>query len=219
MAADRYAAGSGQTEAEPGSRGRVLRNLLGIKRVREMDQLESSALLSATEKLIDQVTMDQRFDAAFICRAHQLWLGGIYPWAGQYRQLQLSKDGFHFADAGRLKWLMSEFERKVLRRYTPCRSNVIQEQTQALAVVHAELVLIHPFREGNGRCARLLSTLMALQADLPPLDFSVIRGGMKHRYIAAIHAALDRNYAPMNLIFEKVIDRSLRSYGREESVS
>ncbi len=33
--------------------------------------------------------------------------------------------------------------------------------------VHEELVLIHPFREGNGRVARLLSTLMAFQAGLP----------------------------------------------------
>ncbi|TAK86063.1 MAG: hypothetical protein EPO20_09750 [Betaproteobacteria bacterium] len=32
----------------------------------------------------------------------------------------------------------------------------------ALAETHVELVLIHPFREGNGRIARALSTLMAL---------------------------------------------------------
>ena len=39
------------------------------------------------------------------------------------------------------------------------------------AAVHAEPILIHPFREGNGRCARLLATLMGLQAGLPALDF------------------------------------------------
>jgi len=48
-----------------------------------------------------------------------------------------------------------------------------EEVIKALAVVHTELVLIHPFRaEGNGRVARMLATLMALQAGLPPLDFS-----------------------------------------------
>jgi hypothetical protein len=36
-------------------------------------------------------------------------------------------------------------------------------------IVHAELVLIHPFRDGNGRCARLLSTLMGVHAGLPLL--------------------------------------------------
>ncbi|NTU98328.1 MAG: cell filamentation protein Fic, partial [Chlorobiaceae bacterium] len=32
------------------------------------------------------------------------------------------------------------------------------------ATVHLELLFIHPYREGNGRTARLVATLMALQA-------------------------------------------------------
>ena len=106
---------------------------------------------------------------------------------------------------------MDEFSRGPLRQFTPCNSNVLQEQEEALAVVHAELSLIHPFREGNGRCARLLSTLVALQAGLPPLDFSGVRGQEKQRYIAAIHAALDRNYEPMRQVMRRVIKRTLRS--------
>jgi len=43
-----------------------------------------------------------------------------------------------------------------------------------MAVVHVELVLIHPFRDGNGRVARILSILMGLQAGLPALDFGDI---------------------------------------------
>jgi len=68
--------------------------------------------------------------------------------------------------------------------------------------------LIHPFREGNGRCARVLSTLMALQAGLPPLDFGCMEGRGKRRYIAAIHAALGRDYAPMEDIFRVLIART-----------
>src|SRR5207244_7834782 len=66
--------------------------------------------------------------------------------------------------------------RSPLRQYTPCRMSSAEEQAAALAIVHAELVLIHPFREGNGRCARLLAMLMGLQAGLPALDFGGIRG-------------------------------------------
>lgn len=66
--------------------------------------------------------------------------------------------------------------RRAAPKYTPCRTDVIQEQEETLAVVRAEPILIHPFREGNGRCARILSTLKALQTDLPPLDFSGIQG-------------------------------------------
>jgi len=41
----RYEATGVQSETEPGSRGRVLRNLLGIKRIGDMNEAESQALL------------------------------------------------------------------------------------------------------------------------------------------------------------------------------
>jgi len=79
--------------------------------------------------------------------------------------------------------------------------------------VHAELILVHPFREGNGRCARLLAVLMGLQAGLPPLDFGSVRGLERRRYISAIHAGLDRNYEPMIEVFNRVIARTLAESG------
>jgi cell filamentation protein len=76
--------------------------------------------------------------------------------------------------------------------------------------VHAELILVHPFREENGRLARLLALLMALQAELPPLDFSPLTRRGKRMYIAGIHAAMDRDYAPLSAMFARVIERSRR---------
>lgn len=87
---------------------------------------------------------------------------------------------------------------------------MIEQQEEALAVVHAELILIHPIRKGNGRCARVLATLMALQTDLPPLDFSGVRGNEKRRYIAAIQQAMGRNYESMKEVFRRIIAWSLR---------
>ena len=66
----RYAAVGPEAEFEPGSRGRVLRNLLGIRSVREMNQRETEALLSATQRLIDETRPDQRFTADDVCRTH-----------------------------------------------------------------------------------------------------------------------------------------------------
>ena len=80
---------------------------------------------------------------------------------------------------------------------------------RALAETHVELVLIHPFREGNGRTARVLAMLMALQAGLPPLDFSLIAEEKKLDYFAAVQAGLDRNYGPMERLFAGIIERSL----------
>jgi len=45
----KYEATGPEAEFEPGSRGRVLRNLLGITRVRDMNEAESQALELAQE--------------------------------------------------------------------------------------------------------------------------------------------------------------------------
>jgi cell filamentation protein len=210
----RYEAQGPEAEFEPGSRGRVLRNLSGIRSVREMAQRESEALLNAARRLVNETRLDQRFTAEDICGMHRIWLRKIYPWAGQYRRVNVAKGGFLFAASEQVPRLMREFERGPLREYTPCRSASAQEQARALAVVHVELVLIHPFREGNGRCSRLLAVLMGLQAGLPVLNFAGVRGDEKRRYIEAVQAGLDRNYQPMAEVFRRIIGRTLRSQNR-----
>jgi len=50
---------------------------------------------------------------------------------------------------------------------------------------------------------------MALQANLPPLDFTDIKGRKKREYFVAVQAGMDRNYEPMEKIFRDVIDRTL----------
>lgn len=107
---------------------------------------------------------------------------------------------------------MNEFEREILKPFTPCVFKDRGKIIKALAVVHTELVIIHPFREGNGRLARLLSILMGLQADLPFLDFSGIRGKRRDAYFAAVRAGMSRNYAPMEEIFTFVISWTLKTY-------
>ena len=199
-----------EAQFEPGSQGRVLKNLFGIKSKREMDQVEAQEQFRALEELIRIYDQDHRFTAADVRRIHKIWLGPIYAWAGQYRRVNLSKGDFPFAAANQISRLMMEFEKGPLREYTPCRFTVMSEIARAIAVVHTELLLIHPFREGNGRAARLLAILMALQAGLPPLDFGGIKGRKRQEYFAAVHAGLDRDYKPMEKVFSAVIRRTKR---------
>jgi cell filamentation protein len=208
------ASGLIEAQFEPGSRGRVLRNLLGIKSKREMDQVEAEEQFRALEELIRIYSQDHRFTAADVRRIHKIWLGPIYVWAGQYRRVNLSKGDFPFAAANHISRLMVEFEKGPLREYTPCRFTVISEVARAIAVVHTELLLIHPFREGNGRAARLLAILMALQAGLPPLDFGSIKGRKRQEYFAAVEAGLDRDYESMQKVFSAVIHRTQRVHER-----
>ncbi len=197
-----------EDHCEPGSNGKVLKNLLGITSLQEMQSAETEALWAAEEQLLKEVGQDQAFTTQDICSMHRLWLGGIYAWAGRYRQVNISKDGFSFAMAHTVPVLMESFEREQLQRYTPCFFDTREEIAQALAEVHVELMLIHPFREGNGRLGRLLATLMGLQAGLPPLDFSKMAAESKEDYFSAVRAGMDRDYRPMMLLFADAIERS-----------
>jgi cell filamentation protein len=188
----------------------VLRNHLGITRVRDMHEAESQALELAQEASLDRFRVDHRFTAEDICSLHRLWLGPIYPWAGEYRSVNIGKGGFQFAHAPLIPGLMREFERGALARHTPCRPAPESSLARAIAEVHAELILIHPFRDGNGRLARLLALLMALQAGLAPLSFAPLSGNGRRRYIHGIHAAVGRDYAPLASVFVRVIARSRR---------
>ena len=89
---------------------------------------------------------------------------------------------------------MCELEKKYLFQHTPCQFSDMKRLALSLGIVHVELIVIHPFREGNGRAARLLTDLMAMQADMPPLNYQAI-DQLEHpegfqQYIEAIHADL-----------------------------
>ena len=209
---DRYdVSGLPEAQFEPGSNEQVLKNRLGIISKQDMDAAEARALEQAMDVLVRTYDEAHRFTATDLCDCHRTWLGDIYEWAGHYRRVNVSKDGFPFAAAMQVPALMDQFDRDVLRRRTPCTFADRADVVRALAETHVELVLIHPFRDGNGRLARVLSTLMALQAGLPLLDFSLMAGTGKTAYIAAIQAGLDKLYVPMESLFGEIIEQSRSS--------
>jgi Protein involved in cell division len=204
-----------ENQYEPGSNKQVLKNLLGIKNKQEIDKIEVKELLRVTKEMTEYYYDNHCFTAADICYMHHSWLGSIYEWAGSYRNVTMMKDNFPFAAPALIPKLMDEFEKEILCRYTPCNFNSRYDVVMALVVVHTELLLIHPFREGNGRIARLLAIIMALQAKLPFLDFSDLKDQKKDEYFEAVRAGMERDYKPMEKIFSDVTYRSLKYYDEE----
>jgi len=104
---------------------------------------------------------------------------------------------------------MHELEVKYLKKYTPCNFIKDEDLAYALGVVHIELIVIHPFRDGNGRVARLLANLMALQAgriflNYAPIDRTINQAGYDN-YIRAIHQGIDCKYEMIEGIFMELL--------------
>jgi len=175
---------------------RVLANKLGITVTHEIDDAE----LVLLERLYHSVFEDHfptgQLTIKIIKEWHRRWLGNIYEWAGQERGVNISKGGFMFAPSVRLPKLLADFDNNILSRYTPCTAMNEEQLIEAIAITHVELILIHPFREGNGRLSRLLADVMAVQGGYKSLDY---QSWEQHRpqYISAIHAGLSLDYEPM----------------------
>jgi len=150
----------------------VLRNKLGLTDRHDADVEEFRAYKHLTMASLESLESDQQLTVDFIRILHRTWLQDIYDFAGEYRTVNVSKDGFPFCVAQFIPQEMERYEH-ILTRRTPCDRMDDSELTNALAEVHGEFILIHPFREGNGRLARWISSLMAVQAGYPILSFAL----------------------------------------------
>jgi cell filamentation protein len=211
----KYLAGT-LDEFEPGSRRKVLQNLLAIRTVAEMEDAELLGYMEAERKLLHHFGPLHRFSVEDINLIHKSFLGRIYPWAGTFRSVNLTKGGFTFATAFAIPSVMRDFERHVLAESTPCHGSNLREIADKIAIVHVELLLIHPYREGNGRTARLLATLMAYQAGQPGIDFGFVgsRGKQFERYVKAVQAGLSSDYRQMRELVLRALRRGQRLVGR-----
>ena len=108
---------------EEGSAECIYENLLGVKDAKQMDEIETEYSLEAFKHFIGFFSTTHKFLAKDIQFIHKTWLDKVYTWAGQYRQVNISKGGFVFAAAKQVPKLMIEFEKKVLVQYTPCNSS------------------------------------------------------------------------------------------------
>lgn len=75
-----------------------------------------------------------------------------------------------------------------------------------LAQSHVEFILIHPFREGNGRMSRLLLDVMAVKAGFQPLDYQLWEDN-KDYYFKSIQAGVMDDYQHMERLIRDVLEQ------------
>ena len=74
----------------------------------------------------------------------------------------------------------------------------------SLAQVHQELIMIHPFADGNGRLTRLIVNHVAMLLGCPPLII-----GDRRAYIHAFQRAVERDAQPLRDFLARVLGQTL----------
>lgn len=180
----------------PNDQDEILPNKLGLTTLNDINISEFEGFLKAEIMLSETLATRTKFNISYILKIHKLALSHLYSFAGKYRDVNISKGGFPFAAARFLSDTMQQFETDILNKL-PNKYTNKQELIASIAKVHAELLLIHPFREGNGRTARILANLMSRKAGYGPLDFKKIGETQFEDYVSSIQAASNNEYHQM----------------------
>ncbi len=174
----------------------VLKNKLGITDQEEIHKEETIGFLTAQQQLINELTKRTKLTTKYINRIHFLALGHIYSFAGKPRDVNISKAGHKFLLYTEIGRAMDYLEREYLQKLPTTYSDT-SELIQDIAIIHCELLYIHPFREGNGRTSRILADLMANRAGYPLLDLGKFRESYYSKYVDALNQGENQNYSGM----------------------
>ena len=79
---------------------------------------------------------------------HRFIFNGLYPFAGEIRQKNITKGGFRFANCLYLKEALAAVER------------MPEDTFEQIVEKYVEMNVCHPFMEGNGRATRIWLDLM-----------------------------------------------------------
>jgi len=188
---------SSQDESE------LLPNLLNLKDKKAIEQSEFEGFLLAELTLTDELSVRTKFNIKYIKRIHKLSLGHLYSFAGKYRTVNMSKGGFLFPSAQFISQNMDNFENEILSKM-PNKYSSNELLIKDIAIVHGELLFIHPFREGNGRAARILANLMARKQGHEGLNFEKIDAKVFSQYVSAVQAVADKDYSQMERIIRRL---------------
>ena len=130
----------------------VLINKLNIKDNQLLSEAERKIVLTKSYELRKNSKIGN-FDLDHFLKIHEFLFEDIYPFAGKFRNENIAKGYFSFAE-----WQYIEpeikrlFDKLKAENYLQGRSR--EELVKGLAYYLSELNVLHPFREGNGRTIR-----------------------------------------------------------------
>ena len=137
---------------------------------------------------------------------HAYLFGGLYDFAGQIRNKNISKGGFTFANCLHFPTIIPTIER------------MPETTLDEIADKYVEMNVVHPFMEGNGRCTRIWLDLMLRRSLKLCVDWSRID---KNEYLTAMReSVVDSTHIKALLkgaLTDKINDREMFMKGIDYS--
>lgn len=167
------------------------------------DYIEAINHAKAFEKIIVFLKENKNINESFMLNIHKIILTGLdNDNAGFYRNCRVRISGSTVIMPNPLKVpdLMINF-------YNWLDENMDNEPLTAI-LAHLKFVSIHPFVDGNGRCARLLMNTILLQFGFVPI---VIRPTDRKRYLSVIeNYQLKGDEKPYTSFMLNLLNRSMK---------
>jgi len=128
----------------------VLENKLGITSEAELAREEERISKAAAKKLYDSGAIDKIPAGTFagLQKIHRALFEKIYDFAGKLRDVNISKGNFRFAPLAYLAQSLKAINK------------MPQKTFDEIVEKYVEMNIAHPFREGNGRAARIWLDIM-----------------------------------------------------------
>ena len=138
----------------------VLKNKMDYQ---DHDQLKSFETVMTAVRIaeLQKKPIVGKFDLKHLQEIHKYIFQDVYPFAGKLREENIAKGSFQFAHASFLKDQATELF-KQLKGENRLSGLKIDEFSSRAAHYLAELNVLHPFREGNGRSQREFIRCLAL---------------------------------------------------------
>lgn len=148
----------------------VIKNKLNIKIEKKLEDYERQ-MVAFKLATIRNHKMPEKFDSKRLKFIHNYLFCDIYEFAGKYREENITKDNFMFAQFQYIDENVNEILNKI--DVENLKEMSFEEQIKKVSYYMTELNVLHPFREGNGRTIRefIRELLNELKLDI---DFSKI---------------------------------------------
>lgn len=147
----------------------VLRNVFDIRDAAVLEQLEVELTIARADEPLPQGALDR----VHFCAIHHHFFQDIYPWAGQFRTVRISKGSSHFCYPEYIEAQLDNLFAQLVagNHFDELSPEMFAKQAARFL---ATLNVIHAFREGNGRTQLSFMVLLAERAghtmDLTRLD-------------------------------------------------